>query len=176
MDTSPSFLLSDVRVFDLFCNKAIRVAKWYPNSWCFSRSRPRISTNRCCLFDIRVRTANRGDLRRRNLGRGPNPRRSCSGDRGVPVRFAPTAAILEGPHGLGETGEILVGSKDVETIRLVLPPRMGSPGGPGSGAGIPVARMPAGSRGCLASCSTIYGRRAAASWSPTGRWGAATGD
>ena len=32
----------------------------YPNSWCFSRSRPRISTNRCCLGDIRVRTVCRG--------------------------------------------------------------------------------------------------------------------
>jgi len=53
---SPSFLLSSGRIFNLFCHNAMRAEKCYPNSWCFSRSRPRIPINRCCLDDSRVRT------------------------------------------------------------------------------------------------------------------------
>src|SRR5208337_5132859 len=48
--------LSSGRIFNLFCHNAMRAEKCYPNSWCFSRSRPRIPINRCCLDDSRVRT------------------------------------------------------------------------------------------------------------------------
>jgi hypothetical protein len=41
--------------------------------------------------------------------------------------FAPTAGFLMDPHGLGETGELLVGIAREETIHLVLPYRQPSP-------------------------------------------------
>jgi PAS domain S-box-containing protein len=40
--------------------------------------------------------------------------------------FAPTAAFLTDPHGLGETGEVLVGIGHGEVIHLVLPRRQSS--------------------------------------------------
>ncbi len=41
--------------------------------------------------------------------------------------FAPTAGFLTDPNGLGETGEVLVGIAEGETIHLVLPYRQSSP-------------------------------------------------
>jgi len=41
--------------------------------------------------------------------------------------FAPTAGFLTDPDGLGETGEVLVGIADGDTIHLVLPYRQSSP-------------------------------------------------
>jgi two-component system NtrC family sensor kinase len=41
--------------------------------------------------------------------------------------FAPTAGFLTDPHGLNETGEVLVGIADGETIHLILPYRQSSP-------------------------------------------------
>jgi two-component system, NtrC family, sensor kinase len=38
--------------------------------------------------------------------------------------FAPIASLLMDPRGLGETGELLVGTGTGETIRLILPPRL----------------------------------------------------
>jgi PAS domain S-box-containing protein len=38
--------------------------------------------------------------------------------------FAPIAGFLMDPRGLGETGEVLLGFGDGETIRLILPPRL----------------------------------------------------
>ena len=41
--------------------------------------------------------------------------------------FAPTAGLLTDPRGLGETGEVLVGITEGETIHLVLPRRQSRP-------------------------------------------------
>ena len=41
--------------------------------------------------------------------------------------FGPTVSLLVDPRGLGETGEVLVGVKAVEVIRLLFPPRLKSP-------------------------------------------------
>jgi len=41
--------------------------------------------------------------------------------------FAPTVGFLTDPNGLGETGEVLVGIAEGETIHLVLPDRQSSP-------------------------------------------------
>jgi signal transduction histidine kinase len=41
--------------------------------------------------------------------------------------FAPTAGFLTDPNGLGETGEVLVGIAEGDTIHLVLPYRQSSP-------------------------------------------------
>ena len=41
--------------------------------------------------------------------------------------FGPIAGFLTDPSGLGETGEVLVGVADGETIHLVLPYRQSSP-------------------------------------------------
>jgi PAS domain S-box-containing protein len=41
--------------------------------------------------------------------------------------FAPIAGFLADPHGLGETGEVLVGVGEGEGIRLILPSRQPSP-------------------------------------------------
>ncbi len=41
--------------------------------------------------------------------------------------FGPTVSLLVDPRGLGETGEVLVGVKAGEVIRLLFPPRLKSP-------------------------------------------------
>ncbi len=82
--------------------------------------------------------------------------------------FGPIAGLLTDPRGLGETGEVLVGVANGDTIRLILPPRLRSPVAEVASSELP--SLSAAARGAdSASCARpIIAART--SWWPTGRW------
>ena len=58
---------------------------------------------------------------------GARSRRPGLGHRSLAIGFRADRGVLDGPNGLEETGEVLVGVAEGETIRLILPSRRPSP-------------------------------------------------
>ena len=90
--------------------------------------------------------------------------------------FGPIGRVLMDPHGLGETGEVLVGIGDGETIRLVLPLRA-TP----QVAEVPASELPSLERGDrgrvrLHAHDRLSGRRRAGGLPAGGPGATRTGD
>jgi two-component system, NtrC family, sensor kinase len=82
--------------------------------------------------------------------------------------FGPIAAFLMAPNGLGETGEVLVGVAEVETIRLILPSRRLSPVSQVAASQFPVMRDAiAGRFGCMRTID-YHGKDVVAAFRPVG--------
>ena len=82
--------------------------------------------------------------------------------------FGPIAAFLMDPNGLGETGEVLVGVAEGETIRLILPSRRLSPVSEVAASQFPVmSDAIAGRFGCKRTID-YHGKDVLAAYRPVG--------
>ncbi len=89
--------------------------------------------------------------------------------------FAPTAGFLTDPNGLGETGEVLVGITEGETIHLVLPDRQSSPRTDVSKRDLPPLALAASGQFGFVRTTDDRGRDVLVAYQPVGRsypnWG-----